>query len=150
MIKGILALFNLGLIYNPMVLLGILTGFVAMGALDDEQLRALYTNYHLYLLMLLIACLYVYFLKRTYMQNGYDTDWKATIQTMIGHFLMLVVSFIFSMLFVMSISFGGTEEDVDYDALPGFTQVEQDIKNQQKELQENYDAIMKAIDTPVM
>ena len=84
------------------------------------------------------------------MQNGYDTDWKATIQTMVGHFLMLVVSFILSMLFVMSISFGGTEEEVDYDALPGFTQVEQDIKNQQKELQENYDAIMKAIDTPVM
>lgn len=150
MIKGILALFNLGLIYNPMVLLGILTGFIAMGALEDEQLHALYTNYHLYLLMLLIACLYVYFFKRTFMQNGYDTDWKATIQTMVGHFLMLVVSFILSMLFVMSISFGGAEEEVDYNELPGFTQVEQDIKNQQKELKENYDAIMKAVDPMAM
>lgn len=150
MIKGILALFNLGLIYNPMVLLGIITGFVAMGALESEQLHALYTNYHLYLLMLLIAGLYVYFFRRTFMQNGYDTDWKATIQTMVGHFLMLVVSFLLSMLFVMSISFGGMEEEVDYDELPGFTEVEQDIKNHQKELQENYDAIMKAIDMPAM
>ncbi len=146
MIKGIWALFNLGLIYNPMVLLGILFGFVAMGTLDDEQLHALYTNYHLYFLMFLIAGLYVYFFKRTFMQNSYDTDWKATLQTMVGHFLMLVLSFVLSMLFVLAISFGGMEEEVDYNALPGFTQLEQDIKNQQKELKENYDAIMKTIE----
>lgn len=148
MIKGILALFKSGIIFNPMVLLGIITGFTAMGTMDSEQLHAFYTNPALYLLMLLIAFLYVFFFKRTYYRGGLETDWKNTGLAIAGHFLMLIVSFIFSMLFIMVISFG-TEEEENYD-LPEFNQIEQDIKNRQKELQENYDAIMKAIDTPVL
>ena len=70
MIKGILALFRSGLILNPMVLLGILTGFTAMGTLEGEQLRQFYTNYHLYLLMFLVAGIYVYIFKRTYRRAG--------------------------------------------------------------------------------
>lgn len=146
MIKGILALFRSGLIFNPMVLLGILTGFTAMGTLEDEQLHQFYTNYHLYLLMFLVAGIYVYIFKRTYYKGGVITDWQATIQTMVGHFLMLVVSFIFSMLFVMVMSFSG-DEDENYD-LPEFDQVTADLQNNQQELQQNYNAIMEAVDGP--
>lgn len=146
MIKGILALFRSGLIFNPMVLLGILTGFTAMGTLEDEQLHQFYTNYHLYLLMFLVAGIYVYIFKRTYYKGGVITDWQATIQTMVSHFLMLVVSFIFSMLFVMVMSFTG-DEDENYD-LPEFNQVTTDLQNNQRELQENYNAIMEAVDGP--
>jgi len=147
MIKGILALFTSGLIFNPMVLLGIITGFTAMITLEGERLRAFYTNYHLYLLMLLIAGLYVWFFKRTYYRGGTDTDWGATVPTIIGQFLMFVVSFIFSMLFVFAVSFGGDDEEAE--TLPEFDQIENDLKNQQQELQQNYDAIMKAVDMPV-
>lgn len=149
MIKGILALFKSGLILNPMVLLGIISGFIAMGTLEDEQLHALYTSYHLYLLMLLIAALYVYVFKRTYFRGGLETDWKETGLTALGHFLMLVVSFIFSMLFVMVMSFGGGEEEENYN-LPEFNQVQQDLEKQQEDLKKNYDAIMNAIDVPAM
>ena len=136
MFKGIAALFKSGLIFNPMVLLGILLGFVSMGTMSDEQLHAFYTNYHLYLLMLLIAGLYVYFFKRTVIPNRDETDWKLTSQTIVGHFLMFVVSFIFSMLFIMVMSF------------PEFDQVQRDLQIQQQELQQNYNAIMQAIDGP--
>lgn len=146
MIKGILALFRSGIIFNPMVLVGILTGFIAMGSLDDEQLHAFYTNYHLYLLMLLVAAMYVYFFKRTYYRGGLETNWKETIQTMIGYFLMLVVSFIFSMLFITVMSFGGPDEE-NYD-LPEFDQVQQELKKNQETLQQNYEAILKAVDAP--
>lgn len=146
MIKGILALFRSGLIFNPMVLLGILTGFIAMGSLEDKQLHDFYTNYHLYLLMLLVAGIYVYIFKRTYYKGGVITDWKATSQTIIGNFLMLVISFIFSMLFIMVMSFSG-DEDENYD-LPEFNQVTTDLKQNQQELQENYNAIMEAVDGP--
>lgn len=149
MIKGILALFKSGLILNPMVLLGIISGFIAMGTLENEQLHTLYTSYQLYLLMLLIAALYVYAFKRTYFRGGLETDWKETGLTALGHFLMLVISFIFSMLFVMVMSFGSDEEEENYN-LPEFNQVQQDIQNQQEELKKNYEAIMNAIDVPAL
>lgn len=147
MFKGILALFKSGIIFNPMVLLGILSGFIAMGTMDDERLHAFYTNYHLYLLMLLVAVMYVFFFKRTYYRGGLETNWKETIQTMVGYFLMLVVSFIFSMLFITVISFGGSDEE-NYD-LPEFDQVQQELKKNQETLQQNYEAILKAVDAPV-
>ena len=149
MIKGILALFRTGIIFNPMVLLGILFGFIAMGTLDDAQLHALYTNYHLYLLMFLITVLYVNFFRRTYFMGGIRVDWKSTIQTMIGYFLMFVVSFIFSMLFMTTLSFSDEEEMMKEPELPDFSQVEQDMKAHQQELEQNYDAIMKAVNTGV-
>lgn len=144
MIKGILALFRSRIIFNPMVLFGIITGFAAMASLEGERLHSFYTNYSLYLLMLFIAGLYVYFFKRTYLENGWQTDWKETGLTIVGHFLMFVVSFILSMLFVLTISFGADEEE-NYD-LPEFNQIQQDLQNQQRELQKNYDAIINDID----
>lgn len=96
--------------------------------------------------MFLVAGIYVYIFKRTYYKGGVITDWQATIQTMVSHFLMLVVSFIFSMLFVMVMSFTG-DEDENYD-LPEFNQVTTDLQNNQRELQENYNAIMEAVDGP--
>ena len=149
MIKGILALFRTGIIFNPMVLLGILLGFIAMGTLSDEQLHALYTNYHLYLLMLFISVLYVNFFRRTYFVGGLQVDWKSTIQTMIGYFLMFAVSFIFSMLFITFISFGDEQEMMKEPDLPDFSQVETELKNHQQELQKNYDAIMQAVSPTV-
>lgn len=147
MIKGILALFRSGVIFNPMVLLGILCGFIAMGTLDDERLRALYTNYHLYLLMFFVAGLYVFFFKRVYYRGGVETDWQQTILSMVGHFCKLVISFIFSMLFVMVMSFGGEEEE-QYN-LPEFDNLEREIRSKQSELQQNYEAILKEYDMPV-
>ena len=146
MIKGILALFRSGLILNPMVFSGILLGFIAMATLDADMLKALYTNYSLYLLMLMIACAYVYFFKCVYFQGGRRVDWKETILSMFGHFMMFVISFIFSMLFVMVISFGGTqEEEPEY---PEIEKLTEEIRQQEKNLQENYNAIMKAYEIP--
>ena len=146
MIKGILALFRSGLILNPMVFLGILIGFIAMATLDDDMLRLLYTSFSLYLLMFIIASAYVYFFKLVYFQGGRKVDWKETILSMVGHFLMFVISFICSMLFVMFISFGDTqEEQQEYQEIE---KLANEIKQQEKALQENYNAILKAYEMP--
>lgn len=138
MIKGILALFRSGLILNPMVLLGIILGFWAMSSLEGDMLRAFYTSPYVYLLMLLVASLYVYFFKRTYNPRTYTTNWPATVQTMIGAFLTFVFSFVMSMLFVMVVSFGGEEEE-NYD-LP---ELQTETEKQAREIQENYKKIME-------
>ena len=143
MIKGILALFRSGLIFNPMVFLGILIGFISIATMENDMLKAFYTNPGLYVLMMIIAGTYVYFFKCSYIFGKNDIDWKETSLTMFGHFLMLVISFIFSMLFILVISFGGTEESKPQQ-LPEFEKIEQEAKA----LQQEYNAIMNAIDNP--
>jgi hypothetical protein len=151
MIKGILALFRSGLIFNPMVMLGVLLGFICMATLDDQMLKFLYTNYNFYMLLFLLASTYVYFFKCVYIQGGYRVDWKETVLSMIGHFFMLVLSFIFSMLFVMAISFGSSEEQTEQErqAAAELQKLQEDFRKQQVEIQKNYEAIMKAYDTPI-
>jgi hypothetical protein len=146
MIKGIIALFTSGALFNPMVLLGIICGFTAMLCLDSEPLRALYTNPNLYMLMMLIAALYVICFRRVYYRGGVDTDWGQTIAGIIGHFFRLALSFIFSMLFIYSISFGGD----DLDQTPDFSEydrMEKDLTNQAKEISSNAKAIMNEYQT---
>ena len=147
MIKGILALFRSGLIFNPMVLSGILLGFLSISALDDTKLKALYTNSGLYILMFLISAVYVYFFKCIYFEGGYKINYKETILSMIGHFLMFVISFICSMLFVTMLSFGAPKEKTDKQH-PEIEKLANEIKQQEQALQENYDAIMKAYEMP--
>ena len=149
MIKGILALFRSGLIFNPMVMLGVLLGFICMATLDDQMLKFLYTNYNFYMLLFLVASTYVYFFKCVYIQGGYRVDWKETVLSMVGHFFMLVLSFIFSMLFVMVISFGGTEDTTEQQTAAELQKLQDEFRQQQQEIQKNYEAIMKAYDTPM-
>ena len=149
MIKGILALFRSGLIFNPMVMLGVLLGFICMATLDDQMLKFLYTNYNFYMLLFLVASTYVYFFKCVYIQGGYRVDWKETVLSMVGHFFMLVLSFIFSMLFVMVISFGGTEDATEQQTAAELQKLQDEFRQQQQEIQKNYEAIMKAYDTPM-
>lgn len=146
MIKGILALFRSGLIFNPMVLSGILLAFIAMATLDDIMLKALYTNSGLYILALMCAGIYVYFFKPIYFIGGYKINWKETILSMIGHFLMFVISFVCAMLFVSAISFGTSEEETKQ--YPEIEKLTNEIKQQEQVLQENYNAILKAYETP--
>ena len=110
MFRGFFALFVTGLIFRPMLLLGGLTGIVLYIGLESETLKRLYSNYNLYLLFLFIASLYVFFFKKTYLENGYDVDWKETIKTMVGEFLMLSFCFIMGMLLASFFDFSDIYE----------------------------------------
>ena len=59
MIKGIVALFTSGAIFNPMILLGIFFGILFDVKMSYEQMiEHIYKNYHFYLLALLLAAAY--------------------------------------------------------------------------------------------
>lgn len=146
MIKGILALFRSGAIFNPMVFFGILLGFIAEAFLNDDQLRALYTHHAFYLLLLLIAIAYVISFRRVYYRGGIDTDWGQTTASIIGHFLKLTLSFICTLLFVSFMSFD-TPETSEYN-LPEYEKLEQEVRLNQQQLEENYQAIMQVYEIP--
>lgn len=98
MIKGLLSLFSSGIIFQPMVLLGIVVGFYAMFGMKAEQIEELFVNYHLYLLVLFISAGYVFGFKRVYKDDGISPDYGV----MIFSSVMGVVKFVFAAVMAMS------------------------------------------------
>lgn len=99
MLKGLIALFTTGIIFNPSVLAGILFGVPSALFLEDEKLTALYKNYNLYIFFFLVAVVLTYYFKKTYRPHTFIVDWSATFKTMISQFILLVFSFFMSLLF---------------------------------------------------
>ena len=156
MIKGILALFRSGLIFNPVVLCGIIFGIIGMTALEDEQFTAYYSNPCLYILMLMLSAVYVYNFRCIYVLGKNQIDWKETSLSMFGHFLMMVVSFISSMLFIsMVMSLFSprvkpkqNKQEVVVEETVSITNNFETIEKDLEILQSEYEEIMKAYATP--
>lgn len=127
MIKGFLALFTTGLIFKPMLLLGGIIGITSYIMLDGESLKLLYTNWQLYALFFIISCLYVYFFKKTYLENTSQTDWKETSKTMLSEFFVLCFSFVIGMLLASFFDF----------SLPESKTQTNDLQKQVEDIQNN-------------
>ena len=145
MLKGLLALFTTGLIFNPAILVGALSGILAYIFLDSEHLKMLYTNYHLYLLFLLICALYTYFARPTLKDNLIDTDFKATSKDAVKHFFLMSFSFIMGMLFASFFDFS----DLPVKPQPTIYKNSEfsdllDLQKQAKDMQKSYDMMLEA------
>ncbi len=105
MVKGIIALFTSGIIFNPMVLLGIIGGIAAIVRLDEESIRALMTNYHFYLLIAFISFGYIFVFQKEYKEGGIELNYAAMVFTAIWGIVKFFLAFILSMSFVVMISF---------------------------------------------
>ena len=144
MLKGFLALFTTGLIFKPMLLLGGIVGIVSYIKLDGEQLKILYTDWHLFALFLLIASLYAYFFKKTYWGNTYATDWKETSKTAIKEFFVLTFSFFIGMLLASFFDFSLPEsstKNVSYSEQAEILE----LQKQAEDMQKNYNALLDSI-----
>lgn len=105
MIKGILSLFTSGAIFNPMILLGIALGIFSMAVLTDVEIKKLFTDYHLYILVLLLSAGYVFFLKPVYKDGGKAPDYAAMIWATVLGVLKFTMSALLAMSFVFMLSF---------------------------------------------
>ncbi len=105
MIKGIIALFTSGIIFNPMVLLGIIGGITVMARLDEDAIHALLTDYHLYLLAALVSFGYIFVFQKEYKEGGVEINYAAMVFTAIWGIVKFFLAFILSMSFVMMLSF---------------------------------------------
>jgi hypothetical protein len=135
MIKGIIALFTSGVIYNPMVLLGIIGGFAAMFTLDGKGINTLCHNPDLYFSMLALAGIYVIGFRRV-INDDFRVDWPQTILRLVGNFLKLVISFFCAMMFIGMFSFD-EDEIGSAPQSPEEQQVEQELRQYQQILKDN-------------
>ena len=144
MLKGFLALFTTGLIFKPMLLLGGIVGIVSYIKLDGEQLKILYTDWHLFALFLLIASLYAYFFKKTYWGNTYATDWKETSKTAIKEFFVLTFSFFIGMLLASFFDFSLPESSTKNVSYAEQAEI-LELQKQAEDMMKNYNILLDSV-----
>lgn len=105
MIKGLLALFRTGLIFNPMVLLGVICGIFLGIKVEEKKLFSLYANWHFYVLILLVAFIYNFIFCKRYNDGGNGFDYVKMWQNVLGSALMLLIANAGAISFVMMVSF---------------------------------------------
>ena len=102
MIKGIVALFTSGAIFNPMILLGIGFGILFEVKMTYEQMmEQVYKNYHFYLLALLLAAAYNFVFHKIYCGEDCDRlDKGAMAGNVIFSALKFVISSVLTIAFI--------------------------------------------------
>lgn len=101
MIKGILALFKTGIIFDPFVLFGIFMGFFTALSTHQETLKILYQQNSFYLLILLISFIYNYFLKKVYKDDGYTLDYVRMAFNIVFSVVKFIISGVLSFIFII-------------------------------------------------
>ncbi len=104
MIKGLIALFTSGIIFNPMVLLGIISGIYTIIYFSSKEIFDILCNVNFYLGALFVAGIYTIVFARVYKAGGMVVDFGATTGMIIWNFARYIISFVLSMSFVIMIS----------------------------------------------
>ena len=105
MIRGIVALFASGLLTNPLVLLGVITGSLFYAFLSANEIYLIYKTPAFYGISLLLVCSYILGFRRVYQENG-KTDWKETFLAIIGGLFKFVVASVLMISFISLFDFG--------------------------------------------
>ena len=104
MLKGIMALFTSGLILNPFVLFGIISGAYVVLHFEPEGIRSLLSSSYLYMGVFVVSILYTFIFTRVYQEGGIKTDWFATFMKSVWNGVRYIVSFVLAMSFITMIS----------------------------------------------
>ncbi len=105
MIKGIISLFTSGIIFNPLVLLGIAFGVFCMATKDAAAIQAAFKDFHLYVLVLILSTAYVFVFKKVYKDNGDNLDWGIMIFQSVLGVAKFAVAAVLTISFVVMLSF---------------------------------------------
>ena len=119
MLKGLQALLASGLLLDPMVLLGIVTGSAFYFGLNSEQITAIYFDYRFYGLAAVVSVLYNFVWRPAYLRGGVSIDYQATSVNSVLSLLKVVLSSLLVMSFISLISFGGDDGE-DYHSIDNF------------------------------
>lgn len=101
MIKGLLALFTSGILFNPVVFLGVLSGMAFAFWVELPEVKNIYSNYHFYLLVLALSIIYNLVFKQIYKDKSATLNYSAmalNVVAYVGKFLLanaLTISFVY-------------------------------------------------------
>lgn len=104
MIKGLIALFTSGVIFTPMVLLGVILGICAILMMSPEELRSLFSDYHFYAFAAFVSAIWTVCFSKVYQEGGLVVDWQATIWRIVWNAVRFLMSFVLAICFVVLFS----------------------------------------------
>jgi len=113
LIKGIISLITSGIIFNPMVLLGVIIGFYAMGTMSVEEIKQIFMQPLIYGILLIISFLFTCIFKREYYSGARRVNWKATLGGVFGQFFRCLFAIAMSCLFVLAFDYGTSDETIE-------------------------------------
>lgn len=105
MFKGIAALFTSGLLFHPMVLLGIVSAVVLMCKVPSDILYAWLHQSYIYISLVFIAFIYTYTFAKVYKEGGLEVNKGATFIKAIGNTMRLGLAFALTFAFAISMWF---------------------------------------------
>lgn len=103
MIKGLLALFRSGVIFDPFVLMGIILGIFTALSSNKEAVEHMYNSDSFYLLIMLLAVLYNFFIKKVYKDDGFKIDYPRMIWQIVLSVVKFVLACAFTIVFILMI-----------------------------------------------
>ena len=115
MFKGLAALISSGVLFTPMILLGVVTGFFLTFTMFLKDIYALFGDIRFYLLALVIALIYEIGLRLT-IKKSQGFKFPDLALSILGSAAKLAVAVIFSVFFVMLIGGGSFGEENSFDA----------------------------------
>ena len=110
MIKGIIALFTTGIIFNPMAWAGIGAGCYMMLNLTMAQIHSLAMNWQFHAGVLALAMVYTLIFKRTYYSGAQRINWKATFSSVLGNYFYILFITVVTCLCFIGYDTGTSEE----------------------------------------
>lgn len=105
MIKGLIALFSSKTILNPFVLVGIIVGAFFYFKFTSEEIVLKYQDYHIYLLVLVLAIVYHFVFKKSYKDGGGKIDFIKTGINIFASCFRFILASILCISFLYMISF---------------------------------------------
>ncbi len=104
MLKGLISLFTSGIIFNPLVLLGIVSGFWCFANKKAEEIRALFFENWWYATIAVCALIYAFGFAKIYKEASMKIDIKATFGLAVWNFVKYFISFVLSLSFATMIN----------------------------------------------
>lgn len=105
MLNGLKTLFTSGLILQPMVLTGILVGYLLSSFLGMEEGFAIFADYNTYLMAAAWAGLYTVFFNHVYRGRTQLLDYKAMGGKFVSNVFRFVLSAFLSLVFFSTLFF---------------------------------------------
>ena len=97
-------MFTSGIIFSPMVLLGIISGICCIIQMEPEKIRLLFLDARFYTGVVVVSAIYAIVFAKVYREGGNEVDWTATFMKAVWGIVRYLVAFVLSMSFVMMIS----------------------------------------------
>lgn len=99
MLNGLKALFTSGIIFQPMVLSGIIAGFLLSAFLDMDEAFPLFADLNFYLMAAAWSGLYTLFFNQTYKEHGRGLDYPAMGGKFVGNLFQLMLAGVLAFIF---------------------------------------------------